>query len=435
MGGLRLALACVLVLCVPPTSAISGHLTSALPLGRPDIRLLLLGASERSTQRPASAGTGESQQRDSLEHMRGGGDNVRCGFEVRVENTKPGDTVLLLGSGALHNWDKSQATALTTTKDAFPWWWTEVPIPCGDSLEFKFAIRSAEGVLTWEPGVNRRAVVPDQATHLFTCNYGDHSTPAPRGMSAASEVEPKLVQGAVTDAHDPVSLRKSQQATRSASPPPQNEKEGSSAPPNVLQGAAMTAYEPVSPRNSQQATQNEQKASSATEQKPVSPAAPAIASAVKLAERPVDAQASRATAALAPNATARAAAAKTRFGASLKRTPALYSSALLAVVNGTNVAAANGGNATTKAPFWKVLLMNVLRVFAAPVTLPIWSLYKVVSTALRILSRVYASIHAIFFEADPEKFEVVPILMLSTLRAVLIPCCAPLLFPPSRRGS
>ena len=45
MGGLRLALACVLVLCVPPTSAISGHLTSALPLGRPDIRLLLLGAS------------------------------------------------------------------------------------------------------------------------------------------------------------------------------------------------------------------------------------------------------------------------------------------------------------------------------------------------------------------------------------------------------
>lgn len=432
MGGLLPALACVLVLCVPPTSAISGHLTSALPLGRPDIRLLLLGASERSTRRPASASgrTSEFQQRDSLEHMRGGGDNVRCGFEVRVENTKPGDTVLLLGSGALHNWDKSQATALTTTKDAFPWWWTEVPIPCGDTLEFKFAIRSAEGVLTWEPGVNRQAVVPDDATHLFTFNYGDHSTPAPRGMPAANKVEPKLVQGA---APEPVSLRKSQQATRSASPPPQNEKEGSSAPPNVLQGDATAAHEPVSPRNSQQVTQNEEKASSAPEQKPVTPAAPAIASAVKLAEIPVDAQASRATA-LAPNATARAAAAKTRFGASLKRTPALYSSALLAVVNGTNVAAANGGNATTKAPFWKGLLMNVLRIFAAPVTLPIWSLYKVVSTALRILSRVYASIHAIFFEADPEKFEVVPILIESILRAVLTPCCSPLLFPPSRRG-
>lgn len=371
----RLALACVLGVGVPPTSAISGP-ASLLHVGRPHIRMTFLAASQRSLQaEPPLAGgrEGDSLQRKMLQRMRGGGDNVRCKFEVRVENTKPGDTVLLLGSGALHNWDKARATELTTTKDAFPWWWTEVPIPCGDSIEFKFAIRSAEGVLTWETGVNRKAVIPDEAAHLFTFSYGDRSTPAPRGTATVDQVKPNVLQGAVMAAHEFMSPRRSRQATRSASPPPQNEEPVSSVP----------------------------------QQTSGTPDQPANASAGAVSERLVDTRHSQApTSPPVLNATARATAAKMRFGASLKRTPALYSTALLAVVNGTNVAVANGASASTKSPFWKGLFFNVLRILSAPVALPIWSLYKVVSTALRILSRVYASIHAVLFEADPDKFEV-----------------------------
>ena len=417
MHATGLAIACLLCLGVGlgvrPTAAIGGP--AALRFGPPDLRLLLLdGATQgslhsRATERTADAAPDRHRSNaPPIQRMRGGGDNVKCQFEVRVENTMPGDSVVVLGSGpALHNWDKSKATALTTTPDAFPWWWTEVPIPCGDSIEFKFAIRSADGSLTWEPGVNRKAVVPDDISHVFTCNYGDRTTPAPRGApteASAVESKPGFLQGAVKAANSLMSPRKT---TRTGSPPP---PEASSADPSTPENP-LAASEPAQRTElpaEKLAPELQKTAPVPAMPKPGTtaaasastvPAAAATASTVPAAAATTD---SAAPAAAAKNTTA------LRFRTSLKRTPALYSHALLAVVQGTEVASAGGENSTVRTPIWRSLLVNMLRVVSAPVTLPIWTVYKVVGTALRILSRVYASLHSILFEADPAKFEVRP---------------------------
>jgi len=105
----------------------------------------------------------------------GGGDRVACRFEVQVETTKPGDAVVLLGSGkALHNWDTSQALVLRTSPQDFPWWFTDVELSVGLDVEFKFAIRCADtSALAWEPGNNRHAVIPDDASPVLSCVFAD----------------------------------------------------------------------------------------------------------------------------------------------------------------------------------------------------------------------------------------------------------------------
>ena len=79
----------------------------------------------------------------ALQRMSGGaGDLVTCRIEVQVENTRPGDTVVLLGGNpALQAWNKQAAIELATTEDDFPWWTAEVQLPPGEPLEYKFAIR------------------------------------------------------------------------------------------------------------------------------------------------------------------------------------------------------------------------------------------------------------------------------------------------------
>jgi len=79
----------------------------------------------------------------ALQRMSGGaGDLVTCRIEVQVENTRPGDTVVLLGGNpALQAWNKQAAIELATTEDDFPWWSAEVQLPPGELLEYKFAIR------------------------------------------------------------------------------------------------------------------------------------------------------------------------------------------------------------------------------------------------------------------------------------------------------
>merc|ERR1719329_1262715 len=93
----------------------------------------------------------------------GAGDLVTCRIEVQVENTQPGDKVVLLGGNpALQAWNKQAAIELATTEDDFPWWTAEVQLPPGEPLEYKFAIRSGSGAWTWEPlppGKNRHSTV------------------------------------------------------------------------------------------------------------------------------------------------------------------------------------------------------------------------------------------------------------------------------------
>jgi len=53
----------------------------------------------------------------------------------------------------------------------------------------------------------------------------------------------------------------------------------------------------------------------------------------------------------------------------------------------------------------KDIVVQLFRVIASPITLPMWVLYQTGSITLTVLSRLYLTIHSILFEADPGKFE------------------------------
>ena len=133
-----------------------------------------------------------------LRALRGGeGGLVRCLFQVRAEQTKPGDRVVLAGSGeSLRNWNKENAILLSTTIEDFPVWSVEVLLPVADKVrdccmnhtdndaamqltvwhqqvEFKFAIRRADGKLCWEPGTNHVCIIPDQDRPVLSATFAD----------------------------------------------------------------------------------------------------------------------------------------------------------------------------------------------------------------------------------------------------------------------
>ena len=76
-----------------------------------------------------------------LRALRGGeGGLVRCLFQVRAEQTEPGDIVVLAGSGeSLRNWNKENAILLSTTIKDFPVWSVEVLLPVADKVRDSFA--------------------------------------------------------------------------------------------------------------------------------------------------------------------------------------------------------------------------------------------------------------------------------------------------------
>jgi hypothetical protein len=120
-----------------------------------------------------------------IARLRGGAEVVQCTFTVVAERLPgPGHAVVLTGSGvAMHSWAPwtltkgvaSENGARPTKTKGAQWWSTTIELPVGDTVDFKFAIRSPHGVLTWEHGENRRTVVPDALTHTLTCTFGDSS--------------------------------------------------------------------------------------------------------------------------------------------------------------------------------------------------------------------------------------------------------------------
>jgi len=85
-------------------------------------------------------------------------DVLRCRFKVRVANTRPGDSVVMLPASEFEA--ESFASSgprfqLTTTEDDFPWWSTEVLVPADCKIDYRFAICDAGGRLRVKPGANR----------------------------------------------------------------------------------------------------------------------------------------------------------------------------------------------------------------------------------------------------------------------------------------
>jgi hypothetical protein len=115
-----------------------------------------------------------------------GGDLIRCKFEVQVNCTEAADTVWLVWANdkarrrtAYHYWDQSEGVELATSEVDFPWWCAEVAVPVGNTVEYKFAIRTADGRMIWEQGENRKTVIPDGET-VLSFIFGNETTPAPQ---------------------------------------------------------------------------------------------------------------------------------------------------------------------------------------------------------------------------------------------------------------
>lgn len=113
-------------------------------------------------------------------------------------STAPGDTVVVIGGGDyLAGWNKDNAVRMTTSKNEFPWWSTEIAMPAGERCEFKFAIKRANGGFDWEAGDNRIYEVPPKpgkchvaASSMFGMRMMiDSGIPLPGVASASTIVE------------------------------------------------------------------------------------------------------------------------------------------------------------------------------------------------------------------------------------------------------
>ena len=145
--------------------------------------------------------------------LRGGAELVQCTFAVATGRLGPGETVVLTGAGvALHSWAPWTLSRMSAEASSMMprvehgahqpagntfgarWWSTTIDLPVGDTVDFKFAIRSPDGVLTWEPCQYRRTTVPDALTHRVVCAFGDVDavvappTPVQRGWPLLAEV-------------------------------------------------------------------------------------------------------------------------------------------------------------------------------------------------------------------------------------------------------
>lgn len=105
---------------------------------------------------------------------------------------------MVIGSGDyLAGWNKDSAVKLTTSKNEFPWWSTEIVMPAGEKCEFKFAIRRANGRFDWEAGENRIYEVPPKpgkchvaASSMFGMRMMiDSGIPLPGAACASTTVE------------------------------------------------------------------------------------------------------------------------------------------------------------------------------------------------------------------------------------------------------
>jgi hypothetical protein len=124
----------------------------------------------------------------ALMRLRGGADVIRCRFQVRIE-TESMEEVLLLGSSrAFGNWNTSSAVVLQHIPFG-DWWWGEVFVPVGDTVQFKFAIRDATGKITWEPIMDRSATIPDAVFHSLYFRFGEAGVVAPH-----MQIAPQLLR-------------------------------------------------------------------------------------------------------------------------------------------------------------------------------------------------------------------------------------------------
>ena len=183
-AGVTLAL--LLGLGALPATAVSKPPTTLDALLLPGRKLPLPGAQGEQARVPKL-----------VQRMRGGGDLVKCKIEVSVGSRGtilyPGDAMVLVwadhvshGPRPYQKWDAeknvielsrlsplSLSTPVQKVSSELSWWGTEVALPVGDTVRYRFGIRRRDGSLAVEQGFPRESVIPDGHGAVLCSVFGD----------------------------------------------------------------------------------------------------------------------------------------------------------------------------------------------------------------------------------------------------------------------
>ena len=87
-------------------------------------------------------------------------DKVNLVFKVKAPSVRHGETVHILGNGALGNWSKSDSIQLVTTPTSFPFWVTDRPIMfhVGSDVRYRYAIFRGGRFTSFENGDGDRMI-------------------------------------------------------------------------------------------------------------------------------------------------------------------------------------------------------------------------------------------------------------------------------------
>ena len=92
-------------------------------------------------------------------------------FQIECKQTKPGDSVYVVGSSKeLGNWKSEKSQKLTTDKDRFPIWESNpISFNSKSQLEYKYIIKNNSNNVKWEDFSGNRTL--DLSTLENTLNY------------------------------------------------------------------------------------------------------------------------------------------------------------------------------------------------------------------------------------------------------------------------
>ena len=91
-------------------------------------------------------------------------------FTVTGTSTSYGDQLYLAGNvDELGSWSTDTSKAIGPLVDpAYPTWFTMASVPAGQSVQYKFFVKKADGSIVWEGGANHSYTVPSSGTGAVT---------------------------------------------------------------------------------------------------------------------------------------------------------------------------------------------------------------------------------------------------------------------------
>lgn len=132
-----------------------------------------VAAGKYSIKVTSAAGTA-SNSYDGFEVL--SGTQISARLKVNNASTDWGSSVYVVGSvSELGNWDPANAIGpmfnATSTIGMYPTWFYDVNLPAGQTIQYKFIKKDANGNVTWESGSNHTITTPASGTASATTDW------------------------------------------------------------------------------------------------------------------------------------------------------------------------------------------------------------------------------------------------------------------------